>query len=359
MSIPLSIWPSPEVRALARRRAPHLPFPLEEEHHAVFSLGRHCLFHAVRALGLEAGDELLLPGFNHGSEVEALTRSGIECRFYDVDERLEPDDARLEAMLGSRVRGLYLIHFLGFAQDMVRWRRWCDERNLLLIEDVAQGWLGSSGGTPLGSLGDAAIYCLYKTYGMPDGGAVVAGRPIARPRRAGAWGPGQVLRKQASRWRSRDLRDIRGPDVHLEPGPMRAFELGDPYVGPSKLTQRLLPRVVPEQVAELRRDHYAFLLERLSGAVPSPFDRPPAAEVPFAFPIEVSDRQRLVERLRSSGIRADAFWARAHPKVAKQDLPNSNGRRARTATLPVHQHLSRRDLNRIVTVTRSLLEDTG
>jgi dTDP-4-amino-4,6-dideoxygalactose transaminase len=60
---------------------------------------------------------ILVPAYNHGSEIEALLRAGIVCRFYDVGESLEPDEEELEALLDTRVRPLYLIHYLGFPQD--------------------------------------------------------------------------------------------------------------------------------------------------------------------------------------------------------------------------------------------------
>ncbi|MGH2982051.1 MAG: DegT/DnrJ/EryC1/StrS family aminotransferase, partial [Solirubrobacterales bacterium] len=94
---------------------------------------------------------MLVPAYHHGSDVGALVEAGLRCRFYDAGERLEPDPAELEGLLGGRTRALYLIHHLGFAQDAPRWRRWCDERGLLLIEDAAMAWPAELDGRPLGS----------------------------------------------------------------------------------------------------------------------------------------------------------------------------------------------------------------
>src|SRR5215210_559569 len=93
----------------------------------------------IKALGLEPGDEILVPAYHHGSGVEALIRAGLVCRFYDAG-RFEPDANELEALLNTRIRALFRIHYLGLPQDAARWRAWCDERNLLLIEVAAPAW---------------------------------------------------------------------------------------------------------------------------------------------------------------------------------------------------------------------------
>ncbi len=137
------------------------------------------MWNGVERLGLVAGDEVLMPAYHHGSEVEAVSRRGVQCRFYEGDERLEPTEPELNALLGARTRALYLIHYQGFPQDAARWRRWCDERGLMLIEDVAQAWLATRDGTPVGSHGDLAFFCLYKSVGLPEGAALVMRSPPA------------------------------------------------------------------------------------------------------------------------------------------------------------------------------------
>jgi dTDP-4-amino-4,6-dideoxygalactose transaminase len=156
----LTVWPTLPPDAWIRDRHAPLPFPLDHKGWRLFARGRHALWHGVRALGLGPGDAVLVPAYHHGSEVEALLRVGLECRFYGTDERLEPHEEELERLFKNGVRALHLTHYLGFPQDAPRWRRWCDERGLLLIEDAAQAWLASWDGRSVGSLGDLAMFCL-------------------------------------------------------------------------------------------------------------------------------------------------------------------------------------------------------
>src|SRR5215216_1209594 len=173
----LNAWP-PLPPSVYIRRPGRLPFPLQEQSCRLFALGRHALWHGVRALGLEPGDGILVPAYHHGSEVEALTRAGLTASFYGGSDALEPIESELDGLVEPRTRALLLIHYLGFPQDLARWRRWCDERGMFLIEDAAQAWLARDDDRPVGSVGDLAMFCLYKTYGLPDGAALVSRRPI-------------------------------------------------------------------------------------------------------------------------------------------------------------------------------------
>src|SRR5215216_2482227 len=177
----INFGPPLPIGVYVRRPLHELPFPLDDPDCRIYSLARQGLYMGIKALGLGPGDEILAPAYHHGSEIEALVQAGIVCRFYDIGPSLEPDEKELEGLLGPRVRALHLTHFLGFPQDAARWRAWCDERGLLLIEDAAQAWLSSREGIPVGSHGDLSIFCLYKTFGLADGAAVICNPPLDPP----------------------------------------------------------------------------------------------------------------------------------------------------------------------------------
>ena len=321
---------------------------------------RHGLWHGVRALGLKPGEEVLVPAYHHGSEVEAFLRTGLRCRFYDCGESLEPDEAILEALLGPRVRGLHLIHYAGFPQDAARWRRWCDERGLFLIEDAAQAWLAAVGGQPVGSFGDLAVSCLYKTVGLPEGAVVVCrpeGEAVGLPevgldRRLGL----RELGWQHAMWVAGRLRAFyAGARLRRSGGaydPAQDFDLRDPSGGPWATTPFLIRRLSDPEVASRRRRHYSVLLEGLADLVPAPFARLPDGACPFMLPISVARKGEVLARLRRHGVVGLDFWAVPHPSLSDGDFPDAASRRAATVGLPVHQELRESDLERIIVAAR-------
>lgn len=351
----ISLWPPLPLRVYARRRAVALPFPLDRPECRIFARGRHALMEGARVHGLGHGAQILTPAYNHGSEVEALAKLGAECVFYGGTDRLEPDERELEQLLGPRVRALSLIHYLGFPQDAARWRRWCDDHGLLLIEDSAQSWLGEVGGTPVGSHGDIAMFCLYKTFGFPDGAALLSPRVPVGPKAVGPSGVATALRRHAA-WiasRSRIASEIVGRLQHDEAyDPTLDFALGDPEEGPTAATLRLLPYVIDRSAPAARRTNYRQLLDAFAGMVPPPFDILPAGASPFVFPVETDDPPAMLRRLGQHGVIGAAFWSAFHPSIPRNRFPALSVRRARTVSLPVHQELTAADLDRIIDAAR-------
>jgi len=346
-------------RVYLQRRSSRLPFPLDQPGCRLFSRARHGLLQGVRAVGLSPGDEVLVPAYHHGSEVQALVEAGLRCRFYEATMSLAPDHDELESLLGPRVRALHLVHYLGFPQDAPRWRAWCDARGLVLIEDAAQSWLASWQGRPVGSFGDLAIFCVYKSFGVPDGALLVSSRPAPAPggrRRSGAR---EVLARhrqwlQQFAWRSP------GRSPRPEPAepydPVLDFALGDVDAPPAGLSVMLLPKVARTQAARARRRNYRYLLERLPGTATPLFGYLPEGAVPFVFPVASADKAGLLRRLRQHGIDALDFWSVPHPSLPAERFPRAGELRASVVGLPVHQELRQVSLRRMVTALWSAQE---
>jgi dTDP-4-amino-4,6-dideoxygalactose transaminase len=355
----VAVWPPLPFSIYAQRVTKKLPFPLEEPSCRLFSRARQGLYRGIKALGLVPGDEILVPAYHHGSEVEALVRDGIVCRFYDVGQHLEPEERDLEALLGPRVRALYLTHVLGFPQNAARWRAWCDERNLLLIEDAAQAWLGSRDGVPIGSYGNLSIFCLYKTFGLPDGAAVVSDVPPRPPRLRNRKGIKQAARRHAAYLAQRqgwisELRNRVGreDDFDLQ----REFALGDPERAPFVITSLILAKIADPAAQTKRAANYDFLLRRLRRLVPRHFEHLPEGASPFAFPIQSDRKGALLDELDRRGIGALDFWAVPHPCLPEAGFPRAAALRKSIVGLPVHQELNTPELERIVDVVHSALE---
>jgi dTDP-4-amino-4,6-dideoxygalactose transaminase len=357
----VSVWAPLHARWLAGRPVESLPYPLEDPTCVLYEWARHGLWNGLRSLGVGEGDEVFVPAYHHGSEVTALAKLGVGCRFYEATPDLEPDPEELERLLSPRVRALYLIHPLGFGLDTARWRRWCDDRGLLLIEDVAMAWLAARDGKPLGSWGDIAIFSPWKTFGLPDGGAAIVrgvAPPPQPPIRRGL-SPGRLarglLRSAAQRhgWVAAAKRHPAEAsfDEAVE------WDLGDPGNGPLAISLRLLRRAATGEPEATRRASYARLLKRLGAHVPAPFDSLQAGACPFGMPVVTGDKREVVAELLDRRIDAVDLWSRPHPLLPSGTFPAADRRRATTLLLPIHQDLTEADVERIGDVTLSLIRE--
>jgi dTDP-4-amino-4,6-dideoxygalactose transaminase/CelD/BcsL family acetyltransferase involved in cellulose biosynthesis len=351
----LGVLPPLSPALYARRpRAEAAPFPLSEG--TFFARGRQAVWHGVQALGLKPGDELFVPAYHGGPEVEALSRAGLRCRFYDVGGRLEPDEAELEALIDPSVRGLYLVHYLGFPQEVAHWRAWCDRKGLLLLEDAGQAWLASADGHPVGFFGDLSLFCPYRSLGLPDG-AILHVRPQSpvseSPRKLGL---ARVLEGHVH-WLAQRSDIAAALSAALQARPAipgdNSFALGDPRSAPSAVSLFLLRRLAADpNLAQRRRANYRLLLEDLRDQVPPPFETLPGGASPFAFPIETPAKENLLDRLARAGIEAVNLWPTPHPLLPAENFPGALRRRSRTVVVPVHQGLRPSDIARIAAILR-------
>jgi hypothetical protein len=364
----LAIWPTLPLNVHFRQPSKWNPFPLDQAGCRIYSLARHAIWNTCRSSGFGPDDVVLVPAYHHGSEIEALLQARLNIRYYKITENLEPDVTNLELLLGPKVKALYLIHYMGFPQNAAFWRHWCDERKLLLIEDAAQAFLSTHNGRPVGSFGHMAFFCLYKTYGIPDGGAVISKYLPPLPGLRAQSGFWEVFKRHVNfvatrsssvgfihrlfkplvtRWK-RKWNVLRG---QLS----KEFELGDPATPPSVMTRRLLPRILDEKTAERRRENYKFLLRHLGHLVPRPFNLLPEGACPFAFPIEVADAREFRKKLHRKGVLGILYWLNPHPSLPVPDFARCRKLRENMLALPVHQELTLSNLQQIVNVVKEVL----
>ena len=353
----LTIFPTLSPVVHFQKRSESLPFPLNQKSCRTYSLARHAIWNVCHALGLKSTDTVLVPAYHHGSEIEALIKAGLQIRYYELNLNLEPEQDMLESLLSPDVRALYIIHYLGFPQHAAYWRKWCDDRGLLLMEDAAQAFLATQDGQPLGSFGHMGVFCLYKTYGLPDGAAIISMPPVPAPDagvKSGAW----RLFKRHFHWMAQQYSSFGFLRQRSEPflsrfrnskdGPNEDFYLGNPSTPPSMLTSQLLSQVADEKTAQRRRENYLVLLKHLHKLVPAPFASLPEGASPFAFPIEIENAKEFLSRLHKYGVIGFLFWLYNHPSLPVDNLARSRALRERIVALPVHQELTPSHLQQIV-----------
>jgi dTDP-4-amino-4,6-dideoxygalactose transaminase len=158
----------PEVQAFEQEFARYLGV----KHCIGVGNGTDALTIAVRALGVEPGDEVVLPSFTFYATAEAVITAGAKPVFCDVDPEtfcVTADTVR--AALTPRTRAVIPVHLFGNLAPMTELR----ELGLPLLEDAAQAAGASLDGVKAGALGDAATFSFFPSKNLPclgDGGAI-------------------------------------------------------------------------------------------------------------------------------------------------------------------------------------------
>jgi dTDP-4-amino-4,6-dideoxygalactose transaminase len=133
--------------------------------------GTDALLLAVRALGVEHGEEVVTSPFTFFATAGAIHNAGGRPVFADIDPdtfNLAPDAA--EAAITERTRAVMPVHLFGQMADMRAFRALGDRRGVAVIEDAAQAigarqrdgdvWITT------GTLGDACAFSFFPTKNL-------------------------------------------------------------------------------------------------------------------------------------------------------------------------------------------------
>jgi dTDP-4-amino-4,6-dideoxygalactose transaminase len=310
---------------------------------------------------LHSGDPIVLvPDYHHGNEIFALKAAGAQLRYYPIKNNLDVDVDAIAGLCEEEPKpmALYVTHYMGWPQPIDDIRALCNQRNLILIEDCALSFLSEFKGQPLGTFGDYAVFCLYKTVPVPNGGVLVANN-AARPGAAAlppcsavsVTGPSVDL---VLRWiRSRNEiigrtllaakraigRTLTGAQVRRVPIGDTGFDISTVNVGMSAISRTLLGRFGYEDIREKRRLNFKIVEDRLRGSVHLLDRNLDDGVCPLFFPLLVKDKQSAAIALAKCGIETVEFWNSGDPQ---SDRPGSAAEflRHHLLELPIHQDVT-------------------
>lgn len=150
---------------------------LGSKHAVGVSNGTDAIRVAMEAVGVKAGDEVILPSFTFIATATAVSALGAKPVFVDIDPitmTLDPKKAALAVT--PKTRALLPVHLFGYPADMDALCALAKERNLKVVEDCAQAHLTSYKGRTAGAIGDAGAFSFYPSKNLGaagDAGAVV------------------------------------------------------------------------------------------------------------------------------------------------------------------------------------------
>jgi dTDP-4-amino-4,6-dideoxygalactose transaminase len=142
--------------------------------------GTDALHLACRALGLGAGDEVIVPAMTFAATAFAVSLSGARPVLVDVrrDDALI-DPGKIEAAITSRTKAIIAVHLYGQCADMGTICAIAATHSLAVIEDAAQAHGALYLGKRAGSLGDIGCFSFYPAKNLGaygDGGLVTTAR---------------------------------------------------------------------------------------------------------------------------------------------------------------------------------------
>jgi len=319
------------------------------KHVVAVNNGTTALIAAVNALQLQPGDEVITSPFTFVATLNAIIAAGATARFADIaytDFNCDPQ--AMAATVTPRTKVLLPVHLYGQCADMGAIAKLAADRQLDVIEDAAQAHLARVGDRAAGTWG-IGCFSLYATKNITsaEGGLISTNDDAIADRL-------RVLRNQGMRERYQ-------------------YEMaGNNY----RLTDLQAAVCVPqlrayEDNVEKRQGNAAALSGALSQVpgITTPATIPGRHHVWHQYTILIDDgarlsRDKLIGELSAAGIGCGIYYPklvfdydcyRGNPHVVTGSFPVASDVVRRCVSLPVHQHLTNSDLDRIVSTVADLM----
>ena len=140
------------------------------------SSGTSALTTAMAALGIGAGDEIIMPSFTFVASFEAVLSVGAVPVMVDIDESLTLDPEAVKNAITHKTKCIMAVHRCGSMADLGALLTICEEHDLILLEDACQSIGASYKGKYVGTIGDAGTFSFdfVKTITCGEGGVVMS-----------------------------------------------------------------------------------------------------------------------------------------------------------------------------------------
>jgi len=306
--------------------------------------GTDALVLALKALGVQPGDEVITSSFSFVASASAALMLGARPVFVDiVPSTYNLDPALVEKALTSRTRAIVAVHLYGQPAAMDAIGDIARARGIAVVEDAAQAVGATYAGRAAGSWSDVAILSFYPTKnlgGCGDGGMVLTSRDDVA----------QAMRR---------LRDHGSPRKyeHVELG--YSSRLDELQAALLRVKLRHLPawnetrRSIAAQYHELLRDTPLVLAEEVA----------PAHHIYHQFTVRTPKRDAVAAALAEAGVGTAVHYPTpipAQPMFAMPDadraFPHATRAASEVLSLPCFPELDPEEIRTVAATLRAALQ---
>jgi dTDP-4-amino-4,6-dideoxygalactose transaminase len=301
------------------------------------------------------GAEVLVPSMSFVATASVVLHAGATPVFADIeaDDRPHLSIDEVRRRIGPRTRAIMVMHYGGYAVDLLAWRRLADELGLLLFEDAAHV-AGLTGATC--TVSDAAAFSFFTNKNMTtaEGGMVVAADP-ARLQRIRLLRSHGMTASTLDRERGRAV----GYDV-VDCG--FNFRMDELRAALGLVQIERLPAWNRTRVELMTRYRAALAAEAPEVRVPFDAGHPTSGHImPVVLP-GGSDRAAVMASMRAAGVQTSVHYPAIHEfdyyrrRIGDVALPRTEHFSRHELTLPLHPGLRPADVDRVVaTLCQALL----
>lgn len=314
------------------------------------SNGTKAIHLALLAIGIKAGDEVIIPSFTMIGSCNPIVQIGAKPVFVDSELKTwNMDVAQIEEKITPKTKAIMVVHIYGHPVDMDAVMKIARKHNLIVIEDAAEAHGAEYKGKKAGSLADIACFSFYanKIITTGEGGMVITNN--------------EKWAERARKLRNHFFGEPRF--LHQEVGYNYRLTNLQAAIGLAQMEK------INELVESRRKNAYLYnaLLSGIPG-ITLPPEEPWAKNVFWMYGVTVDtpfplSMPELRKKLEEKGIETRTFFIGMHKQPAyahlgKQgDFPNTEYLEKNGFYLPSSSHLTEEQIRFIAKSIKEIYEN--
>ena len=312
--------------------------------------GTDALILALHALGVDAGNEVIVPAFSYIATPDAVSLLGARPVFADIlTDTFNLDSSQLERLITPRTKAVMPVHLYGQPAAMDPICAVARRHNLRVIEDNAQAIGATYNGRKTGTLADAGCFSFFPSKNLGacgDAGMILTGSE-----------------ELAARLRSLRMHGTRGHKYISEEQGWNS-RLDEIQAAILRVKLRHLDAWAAARRANATR--YDELLSKIPGVV-VPRVAAGATHVYHQYTIRVRNRDAVQQRLAERGIASTIYYPvplhlqpmYASLGYARGSLPVAERAAEEVLSLPIYPELTPEQIARVAGAIAEILNELG
>lgn len=299
--------------------------------------GTDALLFAIRALNIQAGDEVILPASTYIASTLGITENGATPVYVDsTDDTYLIDVSQIEEKITKRTKAILPVHLYGQSCDMDAIGKIAKKYGLYIIEDCAQShgscWNQHYTGTQ-GTIGCFSFYPTKPLGALGDAGAIVTNDDVLADKI-------KMLRNYGSRVKY--YNESIGRNSRLDEIQAAILSVGLKHLSETNGMRQLIAK--------------RYLLEIKNNKIRLPYVSTKSSHVFHLFPILVEDQEGFNSYMLSRGIRtqvhypippymAECFSQQGHEWA---EFPNASYLSKHEVSIPIYSGMKMSDVDFII-----------
>lgn len=341
---------------------------LDVDHVITCGNGTDALRIALQAAGVSQGDEVITTPFTFFATAEAISQTGANPVFVDIDEKtLNINAALIAERLNHKTKAILPVHIFGTVAEMDNINKLASEYGIPVIEDACQAIGAEYHEKKAGALGDMGCFSFYPTKNLGafgDGGMIVTNNEMfaqscAALKAHAAGQSGAIAYQNIYNKQVEEIAELNTSGNSLY-DPCKYFNY---LIGGNSRLDSIQAAILSVKLRNLNRyntrrtaiaDRYRNELSGLELQMQEPGDHQKSCY--HQFPILVKKRDEFAEYMRGKGVGTGAFYPvplhlqRAYEGLSYQrgSLPVAESVCERSVCLPMYPELKEEEVTYII-----------